>query len=138
MRMISSGPDEISNEFMKVFDSLVSFYSLNKKVSLTDQTVESAITLGSFGKSLKERRLSVYFCSGLIRVLESPKEEFINRIMILSSSQEKLIKAEVVHSMRYIFPFLDEDYVKKNFLKTVSLDNLVGYLPGRRNRIQLA
>ncbi len=117
--LITTAPEEISDHFIKVYDSIIGFFSNNKKINLNEDTIEMAISLGSFGRSLRERRFSVYLCSGLIRILESPNDDLINRVMIISTSPEKVLRAEVVHNLRLLFQLFDESFVKQNMFSIV-------------------
>jgi hypothetical protein len=121
--LITTAAEEISEEFLKVFDSIVDFYANYKKINLSEDTIEMAISLGAFGRSLRERRFSVYLCSGLIRLLENPSEDLINRIFIISTSPDKLLRAEVVHNLPFLFQLYDESFVKHNMFSIVIIYN---------------
>ena len=104
------------------------FFNNNEiKFKIDADTIDYAINLGGFGKTSIDKRYSVYFCSCIFQVIYSinvkMNDQFnnsiINRIIMLTSEPDRMIRNEISYQLKYFIKGLDENYLKKNMFKIV-------------------
>jgi hypothetical protein len=118
IKIITTDEKTVSDEFILSFNEIVDFYSASnnshKKIKIEADIIENINTMGSFGKSIKNRRYSAYFCFGIMRITDSFNTDLFNRIIMLSSDSERTIRQEIAHHIKFICNALKESYVKNS------------------------
>jgi hypothetical protein len=117
IKIITLNDEGTNVTYINTFNEIVAFYSSYKKLKLEQALIEYVISLGYFGKDIRNRRCCVYFASSLLQISMAFNNELFNRVMMLSAETEKLIRQEVAYHMKFILKTIDEDYIKKNLLK---------------------
>ena len=102
-------------------NEIVTFYYVNEKIKIDNKTVEIATNLGMYGKTLTQRRYSVYFCSCILQINNVVNNDLRNRFIVLGSDTDRIVRLELSFHIRFFIRELDIIYIRKNLLKIVYL-----------------
>ena len=129
---MSSGAENMKNEYTYYFNKLIDYFSDEKSLKfpykINNDIFELIISMGKFGQSPSNRRLSCYFSSCLCRILykndnnnvmkDENCQKLYQRLSYLFYDNEKIIENQLVRELQYIIPifkdimFTNEDVIK--------------------------
>jgi len=119
--LITSTDERISEQYIYYFEQIVFFYSDNKHnfpYSIKDELYENIISLGKFGQTIENRKLSCYLCCAICRILKNLKDEnfqkLYNRICFLFCDSEKQIETQLSKELEYLIPIFKKDLFSNN------------------------
>lgn len=142
---VSTGADVTKNEYTYYFDKIIEFYSPTKDevdygdkenikkdfpYIINDDIFEFIISLGKFGKSAINRRLSVYLSSSLCRLIikddsniqDENTQKLYTRLSYLFCDTDKIIEAQMVRELKYIIPiFKDIMFSNEDIYSSIEL-----------------
>ena len=115
--LITSTDERISEQYIYYFDQIVFFYSDDKHnfpYSIKDELYEDIISLGKFGQTIENRKLSCYLCCAICRILKNVKDENLqklyDRICFLFCDSEKQIETQLSKELEYLIPIFKKDF----------------------------
>ena len=130
-----SGSENLKNEYTYYFNELIDFYSYNNNFDyeINNDIFELILSMGKFGQSKTNRRLSCYFSSCFSRLLYKKNNQKENiqklyqRLSCLFYDNEKIIKSQMIRELLYIIPIFKDimftnDEVNKAIEYYISLD----------------
>ena len=112
--------EKITEQFIIALNDIVAFYSVKEnKIRIDNKTIEIATNLGMYGKTVTQRRYSVYFCSSILQINNTINNDLRNRFMILASDTDRNVRLELSYHIRFLIKEMDNNYIRKNLLKIV-------------------
>ena len=119
--LITSTDERISEQYIYYFEQIVFFYSDDKHnfpYSINDEFYENIISLGKFGQTIENRKLSCYLCCAICRILKNMKDEnlkkLFDRICFLFCDSEKQIETQLSKELEYLIPIFKNDLFLNN------------------------
>ena len=116
IKSISSTDDKISQEYTTYFEQIVYFYSNdnnNFPFIISNEIYDNIISLGKFGETESNRKLSCYLCCAIIRILKNVKDENVqklySRICFLFCDSEKEIETQLSKDLEFLIPIFQKD-----------------------------
>ena len=111
-----SGAESLKNEYTYYFNELIDFYSINNNFDyeINNDIFELILSMGKFGQSKENRRLSCYFSSCFSRLLykKNNNKEIIQklyqRLSCLFYDNEKMIESQIIRELQYIIPIFKD------------------------------
>ena len=123
IKSISSTDDKISNEYIFYFEQIVNYYSkdnINFPFTINDDIYDNIISLGKFGETELNRKLSCYLCCAIIRILKNINNENVqklySRVCFLFFDSEKEIETQLTKDLEYLIPIF-----QKNLLDNIDV-----------------
>jgi len=108
--------DECNKSYINVLIQITKFYS-DYRFKIDTSLIDYVVSLGYFGKDAKSRRYCIYFSSCLIQMSNIMTTELINRIMMLSSDNDKSVRYELSYHMKFICQNLNDEFIIKYMIK---------------------
>lgn len=108
----------ISEEYIHYFELIIELIhnEINNKklnIELKSELIEFVISLGKFGSSVFNRKLSLFFCTRLSLINKSVY--LFNRYILLSGDTEKEIQMQSAFELKYFLKvYYDDDIMKNN------------------------
>ena len=113
---ISSTDEKISEEYISQFELIVFFYSNNNNnfpFIINDDIYDNIISLGKFGQTISNRKLSCYLCCAIIRILKNVNNENVqklySRICFLFCDSEKEIETQLSKELEFLIPIFQKN-----------------------------
>ena len=129
--LITSTDERISQQYINYFEQIVFFYSDDKNnfpYLIKDEIYENIISLGKFGQTAENRRLSCYLCCAICRILKNLKngnlQKLYDRICFLFCDSEKQIETQLSKELEYLIPIFKKDL----FLNNDILEAIYSYI----------
>lgn len=113
----------ISNDYIIGLNEILNTGIKLGKIS--KDIIDFSTSLGKFGQNSTNRKFSVYFCVGTLRLLQSINEDIFKRLLLLGEDSERSIRYEISYHLRYILSMI-KDYVKDTNEKKQKIESLVG------------
>lgn len=120
LKIIVTGEQQLSDEFLRTFEDITEFYSNFQKVKVDTDIIENVTGLGAFGKPNNLRRLSAFLSCSILKIATNPTTDLFSRIWILSTDSDRAVKLIVVNQFKYIIKELEEATIKKNIFHAVN------------------
>ena len=125
--LITSTDERISEQYIHYFEQIVFFYSDDKHkfpYSINDEFYENIISLGKFGQTIDNRKLSCYLCCSICRILKNRKDinlqKLYDRICFLFCDSEKQIETQLSKEIEYLIPIFKNDlFLNKDILQAI-------------------
>ena len=119
--LITSTDERISEQYIYYFEQIVFFYSDDKHsfpYSIKDELYENIISLGKFGQTIENRKLSCYLCCAICRIIKNVKDKNLqklyDRICFLFCDNEKQIEMQLSKDLEYLIPIFKKDLFLNN------------------------
>ena len=113
---ISSTDEDISQNYIFHFDQIVFFYSNNNNnfpYIINDEIYDDIISLGKFGQTVLNRKLSCYLCCAIIRILKKANNENVqklySRICFLFCDSDKEIETQLSKELEFLIPIFQQN-----------------------------
>ena len=128
---VSSTDEQISNEYISNFEKIIIYYSNNNikfPFNINDGICDDIISLGKFGQSNYNRKLSCYLGCAVIRLIKLPNNQIVkklyDRICFLFSDNEKEIETQLSKELEFLIPIFKNDLFKNKDI----IDVIYNYL----------
>ena len=120
--LITSTDEGISQEYIFYFEKIVYCYSNNNNIHnfpyiINDEIYDSIISLGKFGQTNENRKLSCYLCCAIIRILNKKDEnvqKLYSRICFLFCDNEKEVETQLSRELEFLIPIFKNELFENN------------------------
>ena len=121
IKSITSTDEKISKEYIFYFEQIVFYYSSDNNIFpyiINDDIYDSIISLGKFGETELNRKISCYLCCAIIRILKNVKDDNVqklyNRICFLFCECEKEIETQLSKDLEFLIPIFQKDILNNS------------------------
>ena len=121
IKSITSTDEKISQEYINYFEQIILFYSNdsnNFPYIIDDVIYDNIISLGKFGETELNRKLSCYLCCAIIRILKNTQDQNVqklySRICFLFCDSEKEIDTQLSKDLEFLIPIFQKDILNNS------------------------
>ena len=121
IKSITSTDEKISQEYINYFEQIILFYSNennNFPYIIDDDIYDTVISLGKFGETELNRKLSCYLCCAIIRILKNIKDpnvqKLYSRLCFLFCDSEKEIDTQLSKDLEFLIPIFQKDILNNS------------------------
>ena len=119
IKSISSTDEKISKEYIYYFEQIVNFYSKDNNhfpFIINDDIYDNIYSLGKFGETGLNKKLSCYLCCAIIRILKNIDNENVqklySRICFLFFDSEKEIETQLTKDLEFLIPIFQKNILE--------------------------
>ena len=128
---VSSTDEDISQQYILFFEQIVLFYNNNNNIfpyKINDNIYDIIISMGKFGQTVSNRKLSCYLCCAIIRILKNVNDENVQKlyttICFLFCDSDKEIETQLSKELE----FLIQIFQKNTFENSDVLQAIYSYI----------
>ena len=121
IKSITSTDDKISQEYIFYFEKIVKYYSKDNIIFpfiIDDDIYNNIISLGKFGETGLNHKLSCYLCCSIIRILKNKNNENVqklfSRICFLFLYSEKEIETQLTKDLEFLIPIFQKNILENS------------------------